>query len=71
MVTADNKAIPTAVPPHRIGKSALTLGECCITKTMAIIEIAQIAKLTEASVFVDCFVLIDIVSNHQLLITVA
>jgi len=50
LVTSEIIETATAVPPPRMGKSPFAAGECWITKTRAMIEIAQIPALTIASV---------------------
>ena len=47
---AERRAIATAAPPARMGKSLFTPGECCITKIRAMIDTPQMPTFTIASI---------------------
>ena len=51
------KAPPTPNPPISVGKSLFTMGDACIMKIIAIMEIAQIPTLTIASMYIECIIL--------------
>ena len=56
---ADKRAIPTAVPPPKIGNSPFAPGESCMRKTMAMIAIAQIPRFTIDSVYINRLISVD------------